>query len=285
MILSVIMALPEKGTIALFGLTMYFAVFLVALFILIYSVQKKYDEIRSPNSLFYILVLGFFAFRCSWYAVQCSLSMYPPSRVDDSDDGWHRNDTTFVLNRLSLCWFFAGISVILFNWVRVVDVAEFMTTPLSTHLHKVFLFLNIVVTVCINITIIVYMTESQGEREGNAFYDSGVLLLAVLNFIFMVSFIVYGIRLYCLTSEITKIRMVKILVLAMIFLCCFGLRVAMLMYRPVTGKKIYNPAFYTMCYFIPELIPIIVQVVFQGKSLLSRIHERKADELLKHDDL
>jgi len=276
--------IPEKGVIALFGLGMYFIVFFITVLILTYSIRKKADELQSPNSLFYLLAIAFLIFRISWFGVQASLSVYPPT-LADADDGWGRTDSTFVVNRLSLCWFFAAISVILFNWARVVDVAEYMTPILNTHLHKIFLVLNIVVTVSICITIAMYMTESQGTREGNPFYDSGVLLLAVFNFLFMMAFIIYGIRLYLLTSEITKIRMFKVLVLAAIFLCCFGLRVAMLMYRPVTGLKIYNPAFYTMCYFVPELTPLVVQIVFQSRAMLARAEERKHDSLMKPDDL
>jgi len=276
--------IPEKGIIALVGLGMYFIVLFITILILIYSIRKRVDEITSPNSLFYLLASGFLIFRISWFGVQASLSVYPPTDVDE-DDGWGRTNSTFVLNRLSLCWFFAAISVILFNWARVVDVAEYMTSILNTHLHKIFLVLNIAVTLSICITIIMYMTESSGTREGNPFYDSGVLLLAVFNFLFMMAFVIYGIRLYLLTSEITKIRMLKVLVLAAIFLCCFGLRVALLMYRPVTGLKIYNPAFYTLCYFLPELTPLVVQIVFQSRAMLARAEERKHESLMKPDDL
>jgi len=276
--------IPEKGIIALVGMGMYFVVFFIAILILTYSIRKKVDELKSPNSLFYILAIAFLAFRISWFAVQASLSVYPPAD-DDIDDGWGRTDSTFVVNRLSLCWFFGAVSVILFNWARVVDVAEYMTPLINTHLHKIFLAMNVAVTISICITIAIYMTESQGEREGNPFYDSGVLLLGVLNFVFMMAFIIYGIRLYLLTSEITKIRMFKVLVLAAIFLFCFGLRVALLMYRPVTGKKIYNPAFYTLCYFIPELTPMVVQIVFQSRAMLARAAERKHDTLMDNDNL
>jgi len=276
--------IPEKGIIALVGLGMYFIVFFVTVLILTYSIRKRTDELQSPNSLFYLLAMGFLIFRISWFGVQASLSVYPPALTDE-DDGWGRTDSTFIVNRLSLCWFFAAISVILFNWARVVDVAEYMTSALNTHLHKIFFVLNLAVTLSIVLTIIVYMTESKGQREGNAFYDSGVLLLAVFNFLFMVAFIIYGIRLYLLTTEITKIRMLKVLVLAAIFLFCFGLRVVLLMYRPVTGQKIYNPAFYTLCYFIPELTPLVVQIVFQSRAMLARAEERKHDSLMKPDDL
>jgi len=274
--------IPDKGIVSLIGVGLYFVVLFIAILIASYSIRKKIDTIESPNILFYFLAILFLTFRVAWFCVQASLSVYPPVQ-DDADDGWGRTDTTFILNRLSLCWFFAAISVILFNWARVVDVAEYMTSTLNTHLHKIFLVLNIIVSISIVITIIVYMTESQGTREGNPFYDSGVLLLGVVNFLFMAAFIIYGLRLYLLTSEITKHKMIKVLMLAGVFLCCFGLRVTLLLYRPITGKKIYNSAFYTLCYFIPELTPLVVQIGFQSKHMLSQLEERKHDSLMKHD--
>jgi len=216
-------------------------------------------------------------------SVQASLSVYPPS--NDQDEGWDRNNTTFILNRVSLCVFFAAISIILFNWARVVDVAEYMTPILNNNLHKIFIGLNVMVTLSIVITIVAYMSEKTSLREGNPVYDSGVLLLAVFNFVFMVAFTIYGIRLYLLTSEITKHKMLKVLFLAGVFLICFALRVALLMYRPITGKKMYNPAFYTLCYFIPELTPIVVQIGFQSRAMLARVEERKHESLMKPDDL
>jgi len=152
-------------------------------------------------------------------SVQASLSVYPPS--NDQDEGWDRNNTTFILNRVSLCVFFAAISIILFNWARVVDVAEYMTPILNNNLHKIFIGLNVMVTLSIVITIVAYMSEKTSLREGNPVYDSGVLLLAVFNFVFMVAFTIYGIRLYLLTSEITKHKMLKVLFLAGVFFDLF----------------------------------------------------------------
>lgn len=58
----------------------------------------------------------------------------------------------------------------------------------------------------------------------------------------------------------------KILVISFLFTACFLCRVVVFSYRPITHKTFNGTVFYVFAYYLPELVPTVLQVYISESS-------------------
>eukprot|EP01125_Pyxidicula_operculata_P008272 TRINITY_DN2791_c0_g1_i1.p1 TRINITY_DN2791_c0_g1~~TRINITY_DN2791_c0_g1_i1.p1 ORF type:complete len:176 (-),score=16.05 TRINITY_DN2791_c0_g1_i1:338-865(-) len=115
------------------------------------------------------------------------------------------------------------------------------------------------------IIIVVLFLVGQDLRDGNAVYDTNILLDMSVALIISIAFMIYGIRLTIKNANLDKTdpqrakNILKVCGTTVIFTICFLLRCIMYSYRFITGQYIEPNTFVVLTYFVPELIPCLIQ--------------------------
>jgi hypothetical protein len=119
-------------------------------------------------------------------------------------------------------------------------------------------------------------------REGNPFYDVPIIMLAIISLCASLAFLVFGCLLFKhvqsndasgrLTQAAKKIFYLTICVTA-----CFFLRCIMLLYRVVTKEFLDRGIFYSFAYYVPEILPILVQLSAYGVRLQRKRRHQQAN--------
>jgi len=280
------------GESQLAGLILYSFVLVIAFVLLFYIVNQKYFEWKSPHTVFLILLLAFLTCRIFWFSLNYENAIFPSS-PSSSSKTWSIKDSTYTLTRIAFCFYFATLSAVLYKWILMVEIVESTShakLPDADWILTLVYVVNFLFSLSIFINIIVYAAGEKG-REGSLTYDTGILIIANFNLVVLVAFVVWGIRLYFVTSKTINQKLITVIVLSSIFFICFVMRVILLLYRPITGNFLPEVTFNVLCYFIPELLPMCSQmsIVMRVTSLkrqktlddYARINEKEKTSLLR----
>jgi len=265
------MALPlELGvSVGFLYLVCFISVFLLSS----YSLCKQLDKWNSVASFFQHFLLFFLFFRIGWLVVLL---------LDDT------GLTDFVLNRLAMLAFFTAFSIILYSWIDALAASRLSSPKVLTNIWRIFLFLNVVLYTLFIASLIMYIKSPSysQHRESDPFYNANILLIAGINFLGSLMFFVYGIRLYIQARSISHNQnnrsTLKIVLVTSLIVLCFCLRFALFLYRPVSGRILPVGIFCSLGYYVPEIVPVSVQILLYYLRLVERI---KAQEREKSEPL
>jgi len=184
---------------------------------------------------------------------------------------------TFLLNRSAFGFLFTAFTLVVFYWAENVHKSYYESFSFLPTLGVCFLFTNVLVWIFQVVIVVLFaITEKEVVWEGNTLYDSSILIDIAVSFLISLGFLFYGTRL-----SITKFRAdnndptrmreaIKIIFTAICFTLCFLLRVSMFSYRFITNAFLPDVLFVTLAYYLPELIPSVLQIYIvessRGKS-------------------
>jgi len=173
---------------------------------------------------------------------------------------------TFILNRFSLVFFFTSFTLILLYWAESFHKNYYETKAFLPRLGWIFFISNFVLYVYQFVIIILFAFGSE-DREGNPVYEANIVSDIALSAVISVGFFIYGILLFTRvknmeddTSPDRKRELMKILFITIIFTACFLVKCVFVLYRPITSHLLPEIPFYIFNYFLPELIPSLLQI-------------------------
>jgi len=263
------------ASLCLYGLL---GVACVVSFLLSFKHNKEDDidpaQVRLQQ--LYHLFLGLFvAVRLAWVA----LHTFSGSTI-----------VSFCLNRLGFVLFFSAFTIVLFYWAELYHKNYIVAKGFLPRLFKMFIATNALLYITEITVVLVFLIVDRGQynnREGNPIYETSVYLEIFVSFTVSIAFLIYGMRLFMQhgrahdfeeNSSRKAREILTILVATIIFTVCFILRVVAFLYRPLTGEKMNQELFQVLAYYIPEVIPSVVQFYLIRRKLL---REKKTQSLYK----
>jgi len=133
-------------------------------------------------------------------------------------------------------------------------------------LGGLFIILNLLLYIFQIIFIILWVTSNE-DRDGNPVYEANIIADVILSVAVSTGFFIYGWLLFFLTKKVDDVgvgqrdkELTRILLITLVFTACFSIRVFMFLYRPITGRKFSEPLFYSLAYYVPEVLPTLLQV-------------------------
>jgi len=188
---------------------------------------------------------------------------------------------TFILNRVAVITLLTGFTLILFYWAERFHKNYYDTKGFLPLLGGVFVFVNTALY-AFQIVIIVLWVFSNEVKEGNPLYEANIVTDVALSAAISLGFFIYGWLLFFLTKnsddgdKTHRTReLIKILIITVVFTACFLGRCFMFLYRPITDKKFSDQVFYTFAYFVPEVIPCLLQIYLAETSRGQQERENK----------
>lgn len=182
----------------------------------------------------------------------------------------------YIINRLAWTFFTITFLLLLFGWIEAVHSRY--PPPTEKFVPVIGIILAVTAGVVVVFTIIVLILAfalyggvlSGGSAAGTPLYDAHVIFVAVLQAVVSLGFLVYGIILLARMSSVKvgnaqkskrqKETFVKIVIITSVFFATFGVRAAMLLYRPITNAYIIAPVFYVFAYILPDTLPPLAQM-------------------------
>jgi len=253
------------------GIGLYSILFFMTFVIFIRNLCHEKISILSVGKTFYLFLMCFIIVRVSWLAIKAFII--------------EQNHGEYILGRIALCLFFTSFTLVLFHWAeefrrRYYDDKRFLPTVFWP-----FIILNAFVW-CGQVVMIVWYTVTQDQIKTKV-YNINSIVIAGINLLVSIFFFLYSVRLYYLTrkpsiatvpptspfdnsangivppdflSPGTRNALLKIFIANAIFGVCFLLRVGMWSLKPIFGLEIDNVLYIIFSYFVPELLPSLLQL-------------------------
>jgi len=170
---------------------------------------------------------------------------------------------TFTVNRISMAIFFTALTLILFSWIQVLSAEFAVISGFLPGLKWWFIICNIALYLILVISFGLFLANrsSESDWEGNHFYEANILVIAAINLFAVFIFLLFGIRLYLKLRSEQQFAgaALRLTLVAFVMVACFVCRLVFFAWRPATGHFLPEPLFYSLGYFVPEIIPISVQ--------------------------
>ncbi|KAL6050814.1 hypothetical protein QOT17_019579 [Balamuthia mandrillaris] len=214
---------------------------------------KPHISFTVPR-VFHILLLAFITVRLTWVCIKTLTE---------------ETDVTYALNRTAFSFYFSSFVLVVFQWAEIyhknyIESIDERARPFLPRLRWVFLFVITLIWVC---QIGFVATKlAMDYNEGDAVYETNVLVDAFASLVVSILFAIYGVLLLMhRKAEVAEIwggalDVGGILGITLAFVVCFLLRVAMYLYRPITGDYLPDAAFVTCAYYVPEIVPSLLQI-------------------------
>jgi len=177
------------------------------------------------------------------------------------------DNVVFTLNRCALLFFLTAFTLVVFYWAEQFHKNYYETESFLPQLGLAFFVTNLIIYVFQIIVLILWFVLGT-EREGNPLYEANIVTDVVVSTGVCVGFFVYGLLLFYVTRnndggdvEGRNTELLRIFFITIIFTLCFLCRVVMFLYRPITGYPLPSVLFYVFAYFVPELVPSVIQVI------------------------
>eukprot|EP01112_Ceratiomyxa_fruticulosa_P013436 TRINITY_DN3781_c0_g1_i1.p1 TRINITY_DN3781_c0_g1~~TRINITY_DN3781_c0_g1_i1.p1 ORF type:complete len:338 (-),score=27.76 TRINITY_DN3781_c0_g1_i1:183-1196(-) len=265
--------------IALTSIVLYSILALLCLLSVVFSYKDRHENGQYLiHQTFHVFLGLFLVCRIMWSALKMSGTP---------------TDATFILNRLGFNLFFSAFTLVLFLWAESFHKSYIVSNQFLPRLKWGFIITNIVTYLIQFVLATFFLAGNSHFREGNPLYEMNIDIQIIIGFLVSSGFLVYGIRLYCLNANIDnqvagnerRKELIKLFFVTVIFSICFFIRVAMFLYRPITKKFLNLYLFQTFAYYVPEIIPCLLQLYMIHTS---KIKEQQAskfiDELYRTDE-
>ncbi|PRP75305.1 hypothetical protein PROFUN_05616 [Planoprotostelium fungivorum] len=263
---------PEETATYICGIVLYTIVLLILVVLLFLSLKKNPERPATKLSdkvrkLFRGTIVLFLCVRIIWLIARC----------------WTDYESvTFVLNRVALALFLTAFTLVIFYWAERFHKSYFESGQFLPKVGGIFVVVNITMYITQIVFVSLYLSHSEGGREGNIMYELNIIGDIVLTVLVSAGFFIYGWLLFCSTrstddtlSESRDRELMKILILTLIFTTCFLSKVAIFLYRPITGSTFPSVIFYSFGYYTPEVIPCLFQLYVSESSNKQQEKETK----------
>jgi len=168
---------------------------------------------------------------------------------------------------MSALFYLSAFTLVVFYWAETFHKNYYESSGFLPRLGMGFLALNVIVYTYQIIMLVLWDVKAHEEREGNVIYELNIVLDVAISALLSLGFLLYGILMFFLTKstgdgaiEDRNRELLKTVGITTVFAACFLCRVVMFAYRPITGQHFPAVTFYVLGYFLPELIPSVLQV-------------------------
>jgi len=194
---------------------------------------------------------------------------------------------SFVISRASFAFYFTAFTLVVFYWAESVHKSYYASEDFLPTIGVIFLITNGILWIFQVTIVVLYLLNNPGlVNTTNNLYESNIFTDIALSFLISIGFMFYGVILSIkkYKSDVQDprriVNVVKIILASVCFVLCFLLRVAMFAYRPITNNYIDPDLFQVFAYFIPEIIPSIVQIyIAESSKGISQRGNRFIDDL------
>ncbi|KYR03012.1 hypothetical protein DLAC_00499 [Tieghemostelium lacteum] len=235
------------------------------------------NEAKILSRIFHICICGFVSIREIWYIMRVVTGEGP---------------ITFTLNNTSFLFYLSGLLVVLFYWIETYNRTYVSTNEFLPKMKLIFIIINGLIYGVQIVFFVLFFTVNNEKREGSPVYLTIVLYQNFLSLIIGLVFLMQVIRMYFNFTQLDKdIRssqmqqVTKICFLALIFAGCFVIRTIVFLYQPITGRYMNNEVFVTLGYFIPDIIPTLVQIRIIHTTMKSEIEDTSFIDNLYENEL
>lgn len=230
--------------------------------------------------------------RLAWLSLHLSLQLDRDSDKIDTE----RSSATFVLNRLAFVLYFTSFCLVVFYWAEQYHKSYVETQNFMPQLGLTFILVNAAVYVLQVVFVVLYLRESgdTSKREGDVLYEANIVVDVGLSAAVSIGFLVYGGLLFFVArssrldpaaldpnqAALQAAELFTLLMITLIMTACFLLRVVFFSWRLVGGSKFPVAVFYVFAYFIPEIVPSVLQVYLsEATEAHQRVNARTIDDL------
>jgi hypothetical protein len=227
------------------------------------AVRMAWRDRRVTVQLsFLVLMVVFLALRVAYFVLKIGRDV-------------QRNAATFAINRVAFGFYFSALALVLCYWAeqshRTVIDERFEFLPGV----KRWFFGVCGAVWAYQIAVLAVWLAGTQDREGDALYDSNILVDECLAFALAVGFAVYGLRLFLLLRRegqglelgtTSEARLFLLGALAMLLL--FLLRVAVFLWHFVTEVCLPTTVFYLFGYLLPEILPAALHTFVSFNCLI-----------------
>ncbi|KAF2069923.1 hypothetical protein CYY_008752 [Polysphondylium violaceum] len=261
-------------SVEILAIILYTSLSVVCLFSLYKTFYRKESVILSR--LFHIFICIFVSLRVVWYILRVATGEGP---------------ITFSLNTISFLFYLSGLLVVLFYWLERYHQTYVSTTEFLPKMKILFISSITCLYVGQIIILILFYTVNHQKREGSSLYLSNTLIQATVSLLIGVIFLLTILRTYLrftnadkdlCRNQIQQVR--KILLLSIIFSFCFLIRTIIFIYQPITEKYMNQEIFITFGYFIPDIIPTLVQIIIIHTNMKNEVEDNKFFNNLYDDE-
>lgn len=201
------------------------------------------------------------------------------------------SEATFVLQRAGFCLYFGALALLLVYWAEQYHRSVFADDSLPRGVTVGLVVANVVMAVYQLVVVVLWLAGDQ-TKEGDALYDSNILVDMTVVAALAVAFGIYGLMLWWDgrssgdTSEWHVFEGRLFLVGTLTMVTFFAARVFVFSWRFVAETPLPLWAFYVFGYVLPEVGPLSVQLyvtqvrrdtTVQGTLFIEQLYKDAAD--------
>jgi len=176
---------------------------------------------------------------------------------------------SFIFNRLSFGFYFTAFSLVSFYWAEIYHKSYYDSSTFLPSLGIFFIITNVALWILRLGVVLVYLITGIEDftKEGNIFYEISIWTDNILSLMVAITLLTYGIATFIKArSESPEDRhlyaeCVKLILITLAFVGSFSLRVMAFSYRYITFTYMDNFYYMPIAYYLPDLIPTILQVI------------------------
>lgn len=241
------------------GTVLYFLTFVLICANYLWKLKSNSVVCKSLATVFFIALPMFLLLRVIWWVLNMRSDL---------------DSAAFFLNRAAFIVFLFVFNSVLFFWADTIHTTvNVVFAKQAIHADLDFSYMTPVVKVCFWVVTIVTalftlgtaiagsVQAGGGHPRTSAVYDINILLLSAVFLGYGGAFLFYGTRLFLRLRDNSSLGwwdLWKVELFSISLCICFLLRVAMFTIRLATHKLIDTTVFNVLCYYIPELIPILL---------------------------
>ncbi|KAN0038003.1 hypothetical protein ACTA71_000175 [Dictyostelium dimigraforme] len=263
--------------ISIVSLIIYAVLSCICIYSFFKSIYKK--ESATLSKIFHVFCFLYTTTRIIWYL----------KRVVDGEGA-----ITFFLNNISFPFYMSALLVVFFFWWERYHSTYVSSTEFLPKYKMYFILFNIMIYIIQYLLILFFYTISNQKREGGLNYLLNTLFQSCLSLLVGLSFLFIVLRIYfkftsidkdVCRNQINQVR--KICFLTIGISCCFIVRSIIFFYNPITQEYMNYEVFITFGYFLPDIIPIILNYIIiynnmkneqEDSSFINMLYENEMED-------
>ncbi|KAM9970848.1 hypothetical protein ACTFIR_002712 [Dictyostelium discoideum] len=263
--------------ISIISLVIYAVLSSICIYSFFKSIYKK--ESATLSKIFHVFCFLYTTTRIIWYL----------KRVVDGESA-----ITFFFNNVSFPFYMSALLVVFFFWWERYHSTYVSSTEFLPKYKMYFILFNIMIYIIQYLLILFFYTIANQKREGGVTYLFNTLFQSCLSLLVGLSFLFIVLRIYfkftsidkdVCRNQINQVR--KICFLTVGISCCFIVRSIIFFYNPITHEYMNYEVFITFGYFLPDIIPIILNYIIiynnmkteqEDSSFINMLYENEIED-------
>ncbi|EAL61973.1 hypothetical protein DDB_G0290915 [Dictyostelium discoideum AX4] len=263
--------------ISIISLVIYAVLSSICIYSFFKSIYKK--ESATLSKIFHVFCFLYTTTRIIWYL----------KRVVDGESA-----ITFFFNNISFPFYMSALLVVFFFWWERYHSTYVSSSEFLPKYKMYFILFNIMIYIIQYLLILFFYTIANQKREGGVTYLFNTLFQSCLSLLVGLSFLFIVLRIYfkftsidkdVCRNQINQVR--KICFLTVGISCCFIVRSIIFFYNPITHEYMNYEVFITFGYFLPDIIPIILNYIIiynnmkteqEDSSFINMLYENEIED-------